>query len=157
MLIYPGSVGAPLYSFAFPLGVLQAELENLYHSHVQKYVNLKTIVAVLIIIGLLDYFSFYNSILYLVFITFISAVLLPIISNINIPKNVVIWLLGKSSYAIYLCEGIIMELVWFKYGKDVKFINLVCGLSSIIVGVFIHYIWDKTRKCLIQSILHTNK
>ena len=95
----------------------------------------------MLIIIALEYMSYRNIIFYILLTVCVSLFVIPILMRLRQVKKKLIFIIGKSSFAIYLIEGIMMKIMWEYIGKDKGFWNFLCGLIIVNVGIVIHYIW----------------
>ena len=140
IFVYTDSIGVYLYLFSFPIGVIVASYDGIMILLCRMINSCKIGVLMLIIIAL-EYMSYRNIIFYILLTVCVSLFVIPILMRLRQVKKKLIFIIGKSSFAIYLIEGIMMKIMWEYIGKDKGFWNFLCGLIIVNVGIVIHYIW----------------
>ena len=147
ILIFPDSAGAYLYTISFPAGVYWGEFEeNGIAKNIKKINKGCAIASSFLVISILNYLSFVNIVLYLIFTSLVGLIAIPLLVVFNISENKVLEFLGKCSYGMYLCEGVILIYTWNYVGKENGLANIICLISSIIVGIFLHILWIGIKK-----------
>ncbi len=139
VFIYADSIGVYLYLCSFPIGVIVAIYDNIIIFLCKMIDSYKIIVFTSIII-FLEYMSYKSLIFYILLTVYVSVFTVPILTRFRRLGKGVFLIVGNSSFAIYLLEGIMMKTMWEYIGRDRVFWNFLCGIVIISIGIVVHYI-----------------
>ena len=153
--IYSNSIGIYLYLFSFPIGVIIALYDNIL-TFLCKWLSSYKLIVFMAVLFFLEYMSGRNVIYYELLTVYSSFLIIPILTQLTHFEKKFIIAIGKSSYAIYLVEGVIMRLMWEILGRDKLICNFLCGVAILNIGIFIHHIWSNT-KVSFRKMFHLNE
>ena len=137
--IYSDSIGIYLYLSAFPIGVIIALFDEII-DFLCKLISSYRVIVYIIVILTFEYMSEKSVILYILLTFLVSLFAIPVLKRIERLNKEIILIIGRSSYAIYLIEGIIMRVMWEYIGNENLVCNFLCGIVIIILGISIHTI-----------------